>query len=278
MTRLWIALLAALAAPAAETLTYAEAADAVLQATYHRANGRPPRPAAILVHGGGFTGGGRDMPAMAELAALFNEAGIDAFSIDYRLAPRHPFPAPVEDVGRAVRWVRRNARKWGVDARRLVLAGGSAGAHLAMMAAVRGAPVSAVLSFYGLSDFRNQPLTANRRAYLGPLLESKGEEAAFAAASPAMNITGQEPPFLLIHGDRDAQVPMEQSLHMQAALQSAGVPCELILIEGGGHGLTSWAGLPGLRPWKRELLDWLRRAWKMPPSAGHAGRPAKKPE
>jgi acetyl esterase/lipase len=280
MTRLWISLLAAASccAHAAETLLIARAAETSLHATYYAASGRPPRPAAILVHGGGFTGGHRDMPAMAELAALFNNAGADALSIDYRLAPAHPFPAPVEDVEHAILWLRRHASERGVDRKRLVLVGASAGANLAMMAAVRNAPVSAVIAFYGLSDFRNQPLAPNRRAYLARLLESIGEQAAFSAASPAMQITGREPPFLLIHGDRDTQVPMDQSVHMQTALQRQSVPCELILIPGGGHGLLNWSTLPDVRPWKVELLDWLARVWKIQPSARHLPRPAKKPD
>ena len=70
------------------------------------------------------------------------------------------------------------------------------------------ARVQAVVTLFGPSDFRNQPVSENVRALLGPLIEEKGEEAALAMASPAMHITGDEPPFLLIHGDKDQAVPL----------------------------------------------------------------------
>ncbi len=191
---------------------------------------------------------------MRRLASLLSRAGVAAFSIDYRLAPAHPFPAAVEDVVAITHWVRAHAPQLAVDPRRIVLIGEGAGAYLVNMAIARGAPATAAISIAGWSDFRNQPITPSLAAVLAA--------TAIEAASPAMHLSGKEPPFLLIHGDRDETVPLTQSLHLQSALQTARVPCSLLIIEGGGHNPLAWEQLPNPRPWEREMLVWLQKVWK----------------
>jgi dipeptidyl aminopeptidase/acylaminoacyl peptidase len=127
------------------------------------------------------------------------------------------------------------------------------------------ARVQAVVTLFGPSDFRNQPVGENLRALLGPLIKEKGEEAALAIASPAMHISGDEPPFLLIHGDKDKSVPLSQSTHLQAALKAAGVPCDLIIIPNGPHATGSWHRVPGVPNWEREMTEWLNKV------LGHQG-------
>jgi dipeptidyl aminopeptidase/acylaminoacyl peptidase len=103
-------------------------------------------------------------------------------------------------------------------------------------------------------------VSSGNRALLGPLIDKLGEAAALAEASPVVHITGKEPPFLLIHGDRDQSVPLIQSTHLQAALKAAGVPCELIIIPDGPHATGSWHRIPGVPDWEKQMTEWLNRA------------------
>lgn len=213
-----------------------------------------PYPAAILVHGGDFTSGSRDNPSTRRMASLLSQAGVAVYSIDYRLAPAHPFPAAVDDVVAVTHWVRTHALSHSIAPRRIVLIGEGAGAYIVSMAITRGAPAAAAISIAGWSDFRNQPLTPNLAAFLAA--------TPIETAAPAMHLSGKEPPFLLIHGDADTTIPLSQSLHLQSALQALRVPCSLLIIEGGGHDPLAWERLPNPRPWEREMLMWLQKVLK----------------
>ena len=215
-----------------------------------------PNPAAIFVHGGDLTSGSRSDPASLHLARLLSQAGVLVFAMDYRLAPANPYPSAVEDVITMTRWLQVNASGQSVDPHRVVLIGVGVGAYLVNMAAVQGTPVAAAVSIAGWSDFRNQPITPNLSAFLG--------STPIETASPAMRLTGNEPPFLLIHGDRDETVPLSQSLHFQAALHAVRVPCSLLILEGGGHDPLMWENLPTPRPWEREMLEWLQKVLQKP--------------
>jgi acetyl esterase len=276
--RLSLAAMAAAAvwggAKSQEGLAYGEAGGQTLTMDYYPAAGAAPHPIAIIIHGGGFTGGTSKNGSEAYCADFLAPAGYAVFSINYRLAPKYPYPAMVEDVERAVRYLRRNARNWQADPNRIALVGGSAGGYLSNMVGVlnaggikgakdavdrTSARVQAVVTLFGPSDFRNQAVSPGMKALLGPLIEQKGLQAALAEASPAMHISGDEPPFLLIHGDRDSSVPLYQSTHLQAALKAAGVPCDLIVIPNGPHATGSWHTIPGVPDWEREMTQWLNQ-------------------
>src|SRR5690554_2934000 len=92
-------------------------------------DGAGPFPAVVIVHGGGFVRGTKTS-YVTPLFPVFNEAGFAWFSINYRLAPKHPFPAAIEDVEAAIRWVKKHAAEYKVDTRRIALLGESAGGHL----------------------------------------------------------------------------------------------------------------------------------------------------
>jgi acetyl esterase/lipase len=271
---------AALGAPdGASGIVYSEPGGESLTLDFHAPAGKAPHPAVILIHGGGFRAGSSRDEAILYCARFLTAAGYAVFAINYRLAPLHPYPAAVEDVQRAVRFVRHNARRWKLDPRRIAVAGASAGGYLANMAGVlpgtprkspdaverTSAAVQAVVTLYGPSDFRGQPVSANRAAFLGRHMEELGASHALADASPAMHIRYGAPPFLFVHGDADESVPLTQSAHFQLALQEAGIRAELIVIRGGGHGLRHWRSLPGVRPWESETVEWLNR------TLGHRG-------
>ncbi|MBI3472812.1 MAG: prolyl oligopeptidase family serine peptidase, partial [Candidatus Solibacter usitatus] len=218
----WALLCAAALCRAEEGLVYGEAGGEILTMDYYPAAGKGPHPAAILIHGGGFVGGNSKNPSEAYCADFLAPAGYAVFSINYR-------------GGSAGGWLSNLA---GVRKRRAI-PGASDPVDRA------SARVQAVVTLYGPSDFRNREIGGNLKALLGPLAEKKGVEAALAEASPVMHITGEEPPFLLIHGDQDASVPIAQSTHLQAALKAGHVRCDLIIIRGGGHGTGRWHKVPG---------------------------------
>jgi acetyl esterase len=263
---------AAVRAEPEEGIVYGEAGGETLTMDYYSPKGPGPHPVAIIIHGGGFVGGTSKNGSEAYCAAFLAPAGYAVFSINYRLAPKFPYPAMVEDVERAVRFIRHNSRRWDADPKRIALVGGSAGGYLSNMVGIRqkggikgardpvdrvSAKVQAVVSLFAPSDFRGAPPSDNLRALLAPLIEKEGEEKALAEASPVMHITGEEPPFLLIHGDKDESVPLVQSTHLQAALKNAGVRCDLIIIPNGPHATGRWHLIPGVPAWEREMTGWL---------------------
>lgn len=236
-----------------EQFAYANRGGQPLVLDYHKPASHPPQPVVILIHNGDFTSGGNRSPLMLHLAGRLRAAGLAVFSINYRLAPAHPFPAAVEDVAAAAQWVRAHTRKFRIDSRRIVLAGVGAGGYLATAAAAGGTEAAGVIAIAAWSDFRNQPITDSLRSFLGPV----GVEEA----SPALHLHERLPPFLLLHGDEDASVPASQSVHLQGALHALGIPCSLILLEGGGHDPLTWNGAAIRRDWERELLLWLDRTF-----------------
>ncbi len=129
------------AAKPEEGIVYGEAGNEKLTMDYYapgRQTARRPHPIAIIIHGGGFTRGTSRNNSEAYCADFLAPAGYAVFSINFRLAPEHPYPAMVEDVERAVRFIRHNARKWNADPRRAALVGGSAGGYLSNMAGLLG--------------------------------------------------------------------------------------------------------------------------------------------
>src|SRR5260370_12983528 len=107
---------------------------------YSPAAGPAPHPIAIIIHGGGFVGGTSKNGSEAYCADFLAPAGYAVFSINYRLAPKHPYPAMVGDVERAIRYIRHNAKTWQADPKRIALVGGSAGGYPSNMAGILQAP------------------------------------------------------------------------------------------------------------------------------------------
>ncbi len=249
-------------------IEYGQAAGVSLRLDAFVPDGPGPHPAVILVHGGGWTGGdkdgGRNQGYMMPLHAPLTAAGFAWFSINYRLAPAHRHPAAVEDVETAIRWVKAHAAEYRVDPRRLALSGESAGGHLVALAAVRAdasTRVAAVAPIYGVFDLaaeaqRRQGLIPSFNKLLGRDVLDDTMLKLMHDASPIHFVRPGLPPFLLMHGDADQTVAYQQSLDMQARLRAAGVPCELITVKGGPHGMLPW---PPLAPdFQDRFVAWLR--------------------
>lgn len=202
------------------------------------ANGRP---AVVTLHGGAWHKG--DRQKLAGFAKRLASRGYVALTIDYRLVPDAIYPAQLQDVQQAVRYLRANAASLGVDPKRIALWGSSAGAHLAVLAAGLSpgdplydpeARVQAVVGAGTPTDFRdggggNKSLAS----FLGERW-SKGSKV-FIDASPIAHVSADDPPVFLIHGDADKTVPPEQAIVYRDALTAAGVPNTLLLLPGVGH-------------------------------------------
>ncbi len=179
------------------------------------------------------------------------EAGYTVFNVSHRAAPRFRYPAPLEDVQRAARYIRYNADKFGIDPDHIGAVGGSSGAHLVSMLATMDGnadpsdpgpigkvsfKVQAVVTRAAPLDLRDDP-TAPLFGFRGNAArDGSVEQQQMIEASPITYVTPDDPPFLLIHGDADPVVPFEWSERMLAALNEVSVPAKLIRVAGGGHG------------------------------------------
>lgn len=205
---------------------------------YHRRDRPVGCPVLLQIHGGAWILGSKDEQALPLMYHLASHGWV-CVSINYRLSPRATFPDPIVDVKRAIAWIRAHAAEYGADPGFLVVTGGSAGGHLAALAALTAndpeyqpgfedadTHVDACVAFYGVYDFtdsqghyRNRGLARllERQVMKVPLASAR---EAYERASPLARITEQAPPFLVIHGDRDTLVPVEEARHFVAQLRA----------------------------------------------------------
>lgn len=252
-------------------IEYARAGDESLKLDACVPAGAGPFPAAILVHGGGWSGGDK-AKGVDPLFAPLARHGVAWFSINYRLAPQHRYPAAVEDIEAAIRWVKAHASEFKVDPQRLALVGESAGGHLVASVAVRAntdaTRVAAVVPIYAPVDLvadteRRGGLSASLKALFGR--EQADEEATriLREASPINYVRAGLPPFLLAHGTADMSVLYSQSTQMQSKLRAAGVSVELITVDGGVHGMSRWEEIDPT--YKDRIAAWIARQLEAAP-------------
>jgi acetyl esterase/lipase len=209
-------------------------------------------PAVLCIHGGGFRAGSRK--GFLTQAVHLAHHGYVAATADYRLAPAAKFPAAVNDVKAAVRYLRANAARLGIDPERIGVMGGSAGGHLALFLGVTGgvaqfegdgpnrdqsSRVACVVSYYGPSDFTKSYGRSVDAAEVLPLFlggDVNEARAMHIKASPLYWVTPDAAPTLAIQGTKDRFVNYEQSVWIIERLLQAGVPAELETIEGSDHG------------------------------------------
>ncbi len=257
-----------------QDLVYGEADGQVLSMDYYAPPGPGVHPIAIIIHGGGYQRGNNKGGGEVYCADFLAPAGYAVFSINYRLAPKYPYPYMVYDVERAIRFLRHNAKRWNADPNRIALVGGSAGGFLSNMAGLLGAPgdpaaadpvdresakVQAVVTLFAQSSFATVPLNRDVHALLDPLIQQKGEAEALREASPITYVSRHAPPFLQILGDRDEYIPFTEATNLQAALKRVGVRSDIIRIPNGMHGTGGWRKLPGVPDWERQMVEWLNR-------------------
>jgi len=246
-------------------LEYGRAVEKTLLLDVSEPEGEGPFPVAIYVHGGGWTGGDKANPDDAPILKLLTRAGFTWFSINYRLAPEHPWPACLNDVQTAIRWVKANAKTYKGDPSRIVLAGYSAGGQLATFSATvvdESVGVQAVVGFAPATDFveelprRGNILGRAQRGLLNRPQDLTPETLGMLKAlSPINYIRPGLPPYLLVQGDADQSVPYEQSLAFQSKLQANDVRCDLITLPGAPHRLTEWDQY--LPDYGNQVISWL---------------------
>ena len=169
----------------------------------------------------------------------------------FRLLPEHPWPAQIEDPVAALRWLRKEAGKYGYDAERTAAIGGSSGGHVVALWGTLPLPpedkVKAVVDWYGPTDLLTMPpnvlsekrgraelAKANGAVLLGGIVMDQPDKAK--AVSALHQVTKDDVPFLIMHGTADTSVPIDQSERLHAALKAAGVESTLKLLPGAGHG------------------------------------------
>jgi acetyl esterase/lipase len=211
-------------------------------------------PLVVWVHGGAWMEGSKEDPPDLQ----FLRHGFALASINYRLSQDAIFPAQLIDCKAAIRWLRAHAAETGIDPNHIGVWGASAGGHLAALLGTTGdvrefdqgenpgvsSGVQAVCDWYGPTDFaqitnypsnlkHDAPDWPESRLIGGPLAQNI-EQAE--RANPIRYITKSDPPFLIMHGDKDPIVPLEQSQLLADALNKAGVRVTFHIVPGGEHG------------------------------------------
>ena len=221
--------------------------------------GTAPAPAVLYVHGGGWEHGDSSLGGVnALIAHALVQRGILVAAVNYRLAPQYLWPAQIDDVKCAVRYLRANAQHYGIDPAQIGAWGGSAGGHLVSMLGTAGpsagfdtgqyleqsSGLQAVVDMFGPAD-----LTAGGwGSYATSVVQqvfgvTPGQDnGVLAHASPVTYIQPNDPPFLVFHGARDTLVPLSQSQELASRLQAAGVSATLVTVQNAGHGFTPTGG------------------------------------
>lgn len=211
------------------------------------------RPGVILIHGGGWTGGGKS--TNDSFCSSLASQGFVAATINYRLTPGYTWPAQLVDAQLAVRWLRAKANSIHLNPQRLCAYGTSAGAHLSIflgtlatihpgdeagLFANESPEVSCVVDEFGPTDLTRLLSTPYQQSIVLPLMHNltlQNDPALYRDASPLFDVTPQSAAMLIIQGTEDTIVPPAQSLALQQSLRQAHVPAQYISYKG-GHGFT----------------------------------------
>jgi acetyl esterase/lipase len=208
-----------------------------------------PSPVVINIHGGGWNKGAKESQTGF---STFFKAGFAVANISYRLTGQATAPAAIEDTRCALIYLVKNAKALNIDVNRIVIMGGSAGGHLALMGGllandhrfdtncpgVENIKVAAIIDKYGISDvwdwaYGKIITSKSATKWLG----DKASDKEFAASvSPITYVDKNSPPVFIVHGDADPTVPYQQSVDLHKKLVEAGVKTEFITVEGGLHG------------------------------------------
>ena len=246
---------------------------------------KPNGYAIVFVPGSGWTASlGLDATPLKETSTAasggpkrLTDSGYTVFVVNHRATPRFQYPAPLEDVQRAVRFVRSNAATYHIDQNKIGAFGSSSGGHLVSLLGVlegKGNPddpdpinrlnakVQTVVALFGPFDFKKL-ITPAVALLLGAILPRNAKPTSievqrYAEASPITYVTPDDPPFLLFHGDADPVVPFEQSQIMERALKEVGVPVKFVPVPGGKHGpnFGFQPGDPRLPDYWAEAVKW----------------------
>lgn len=238
-----------------------------------------PLPLIVHIHGGGWRGGSK-FPCPVTGMVL---KGYVVASVEYRFSQVAVFPAQIQDCQAAIRWLRAHATKYGIDATKVGVVGGSAGGHLSALVGTSGDSgtfpkiggnesesddVQAVCDIYGPADFTTVEKQAAEDKNVRNIFEFNSPKDPYScltgapletteksrAVSPVTYISEDDPPVLILHGTHDALVPYAQSVQFAEALKAKSVPVWLQTIPGAGHGGPGF-GNPAIHELTQDFFD-----------------------
>lgn len=236
-----------------DTLRYQDGTEAASTLDFYRADSSGSRPCVIIVHGGSWSSGNSQQ--LPELNTFLANRGYHVASLNYHKVPDWQSPKPLEDVRKAISYLKSRADQLDLDTARFVILGRSAGAQIALMAAYQEADpgIKGVISFYGPADMvwgYSQPASRwvmdSRKVmenYLGGSYDQVPQK--YRSASPIEYASEDSPPTLLIHGRNDVLVAYEHSRRLVAKLENNGVPHYLLTLPWATHGFDYTLNGPG---------------------------------
>ena len=236
-------------------IDFASVGERALKLDLHLPPAKPRAPLIVWVHGGAWRSGSKKSMPLGKLVS----EGYAVASVDYRLSTEAKFPAQIHDIKAAIRFLRGHGAEWKLP-KKIVIAGDSAGGHWAALVGVsngnaelegnlgsdhaQSSDVQGISSYYGaanLTTILNQSTPHGLSVRL-PALElllggSPTNALALARiASPVFHVDKSDPPSLLLHGDQDPQMPVNQALEFAGAYEKVGAPVQLEIVHGGAHG------------------------------------------
>jgi len=269
------AAIAAEAAPQLTDIVYAQVDGHALALDLHLPAGVAHPLLVVYLHGGAWRAGSK-----SEYPQFLVERGYAVASVEFRSSNDARFPADVQDIKAAIRFLRAKAGEYGYRADRIAISGASSGGHLAALVGTtnglaqlegnegeytqESSAVQALVSWYGASDLTTILAQSTQfgvsvrepalRLLLGGLPDEVPELAKLA--SPVMQVDAHDPPAILLHGDQDPQMPVNQMLELEAAYHRAGVSVETVVVDGARHGGEAfYTGEPAER-----VIAFLRRS------------------
>ncbi|MGI8588668.1 MAG: alpha/beta hydrolase fold domain-containing protein [Chloroflexia bacterium] len=259
-------------------LTYCRGGDADLKLDLYLPQplDAGPVPVAVYVHGGGWQEGDKTWITRILPAERLVARGYAVAALDYRLAPRYPWPAPINDAKCAIRFLRAEAATYGLDAGRIGVWGESAGGQLAAMLGLAGpdaglegnggyadqsSRVQAVVTMSAPTDFTGLDLNPLNRVSSQMLLGKQPDAALLRQVSPVTYATASAPPFLIFHGDSDAIVSPRHAQALYDALRRAGAAPTLVTVKHGGHVFAPVGGTasPNIAEIDAQVIDFFDR-------------------
>jgi acetyl esterase/lipase len=234
----------------------AEVGELPLTLDLYLPRGKAREPLIVWVHGGAWRSGTKRTMPLSKLV----QNGYPVASVDYRLSTQARFPAQIHDIKAAIRFLRGHGERWHLLTKRIVVTGDSAGGHLAALVGVsngnaelegdvggdrkQSSDVQGIMSFYGAANLttilkQSTPHGLEVRVSALHLLLGGQPEAVpelTRLASPVFHVDSHDPPLLLLHGDQDPQMPINQSLELLGAYKKFNAPVQLEVAHGAGHG------------------------------------------
>jgi acetyl esterase/lipase len=235
-------------------------------------DGKGPFPTVVVVHGGGWQNGDKQKN-YAPFFEPLTKAGFAWFTVNYRLAPQHHYPAAVDDVVMAIRYIEAHAKEYKVDLKRVAITGESAGGHIVSLIGARYAHelhLAAVVPFYPVNDFEAIVVGQDRTdgavkavtAFFGFTDPDEKARQAMREGSPITYVKKGMPPYLFVHGTADPLVNIRQSEAMCAKMKQAGSQCEVYAVEGAKHGMVGWENNPAFQGYKQKVPEWLHQVMR----------------